>query len=304
MKLSAQDTERFYRIWWALLRYVNAQHRIVPDLPPVPGKGTLNSHDAHQIRQVLWASEALREAFMSDNPAGLPAADLALVASWRDRVAGEFFIFRHLKKYSVFLAQERPPKAYGVLGLASSIQEIIPSQALPVLVKAVLLPFEGKIIYDSLLAPYPVTFGSGIRSNLNEDYRQAQERGGVITSLEPRSAEDIRQAIRASNRKVLEAFRKDLAASGLSLKMIEQHANTIETFTDAYLSACDPPRSLLDLNVDDLQRYQRERDKGSDLVSFKRLARFLLNTGRIDWDNAEAMQDFLKQSQRESTSKS
>ncbi len=304
MKLSAQDTERFYRIWWALLRYVNAQHRIVPDLPPVPGEMRLKSEDAHRIRQVLWASDELREAFIADNPAGLPAADLALAASWRDRVTGQFFILRHLKKYSIFLAQERPPKAYGVLGLASSIQEITPSPALPVLVQAVLLPFEGKIIYDSLLVPYPVTFGSGIRRNLNDGYRQIQERGEVIISLDPRSVEDIRQAIHTSNRKVLEAFRKDLAASGLSLKMTEQHASTITTFTDAYLSASDPPRSLLDLDVDDLQRYQRERGKSSDLVSFKRLVRFLLNTGRIDWDNAEDMQDFLKRRQRETTSKS
>jgi hypothetical protein len=304
VKLSAQDTERFYRIWWALLRYVNAQHRIGPDLPPVPGEMGLKTEDAHRIRQVLWASEEMREAFVAENPAGLPAADLALAASWRDRVAGQFFILRHLKKYSIFLAQERPPKAYGVLGLVSSIQEIVPSPALPVLVEAVLLPFEGKIVYDSLLTSYPVTFGSGIRRNLNDDYRQVQERGGVTTSLEPRSVDDIRQAIRSGNGKVLEAFRKDLAASGLSSKMAEQHAGTIATFTDAYLSAWDPPRSLLDLDVDDLQRYQHERGNSSDLASFKRLVRFLRNTGRIDWDDAEDMKDFLKQRQRETTSKS
>jgi hypothetical protein len=87
--------------------------------------------------------------------------------------------------------------------------------------QAVLLPFESKIIYDSLLVPYSVSFGSGIRRSLNEDYRQAQECDGVITSLEPRSLGDAQQTIRTSNRKVLEAFRKDLAASSLSFKMIE-----------------------------------------------------------------------------------
>jgi hypothetical protein len=76
-----------------------------------------------------------------------------------------------------------------------------------------------------------------------------------------------------------------------------------ETFTDTYLSACDPPRSLLDLNVDDLQRYRGGQGKNAALVSFKRLIRFLLNTGRIDWDNAETMQNFLKQRQRSNTSK-
>ena len=73
------------------------EHRIVPDLPPLPGEGTLNGQEAHQIREVLWASDALREAFIADNLASLPATDLALVASWRERVAGRFFILRHLK---------------------------------------------------------------------------------------------------------------------------------------------------------------------------------------------------------------
>jgi hypothetical protein len=145
---------------------------------------------------------------------------------------------------------------------------------------------------------------AAVSASLNEDYRQAQERDGVITSLEPRSLEDVRQAIRTSNRKVLEAFRKDLAASSLNFKMIEQHANTIKTFTDAYLAACNSPRSLLDLNVDDFSGTGVDKVKNADLVSFKRLIRFLLNTGRIDWDNAETMQNFLKQRQRSNTSKS
>ncbi len=90
---------------------------------------------------------------------------------------GTVFILRHLK-YSVFLAEEQRPRAYGVLGLVSPIQEIISSRALPVLVQAVLLPFESKIIYDSLLVPYSVSFGSGIRRSLNEDY--ARLRNAVV----------------------------------------------------------------------------------------------------------------------------
>ena len=113
MRLSAQDTQRFYRIWWPLLRYVNAKHHIVPDLPPLPGEGTLNGQDAYQIREVLWASDALREAFIADNPASLPAADLALVASWRERVAGRFFILRHLK---ILCLPRRRATAQGLWG--------------------------------------------------------------------------------------------------------------------------------------------------------------------------------------------
>ena len=245
---------------------------------------------------MLWESDELREAFIAENPADLPAADLAIVASWGDRVAGEFFIFRHLKQYTVFLTQEEPPQAYGVLGLVSPIQEIIP-WPLPVLVQAVLLPFEGKIIYDSLLFPYSITFGSGIRRSLNEAYRMVQERDGVITTLQPRPTEETQQVIRRGNRKILAAFRKDLAVSGLSVKMIEHHASTAETFNESYLLAQEPPCSLLDVDSEDLQKYLDKQGKSADLISFKRLVRFLLNTGRIDWDVATDMQSCLKQRQ-------
>jgi len=49
------------------------------------------------LRDALWADDALRDRFIADNPAGLPPADLALVASWRHRLAGSFFIERYLK---------------------------------------------------------------------------------------------------------------------------------------------------------------------------------------------------------------
>jgi hypothetical protein len=32
MRLAPQETERFYRIWFALLHYVNEQLHLVPDL--------------------------------------------------------------------------------------------------------------------------------------------------------------------------------------------------------------------------------------------------------------------------------
>jgi len=137
MQLSAQDTARFYRIWWPLLRYVNAQRQVVPDLPAEPEQTPISVQEAHQIRNVLWESDGLREAFIAENPAGLPAADLAIVTSWRHRVMGQFFIFRHLKQYTVFLTEGEPPQAYGVLGPASPIQEVVP-RPLPTLVKAVL----------------------------------------------------------------------------------------------------------------------------------------------------------------------
>jgi hypothetical protein len=96
--------------------------------------------DVAQVRDVLWADVGLREAFIAQNPAGLSAADLAIVASWQHRRAGAFVGLRHLKKYSVFLSSE-DSAVYGVLGLVSGLDEILPF--VPCYVNAVLLPWEG-----------------------------------------------------------------------------------------------------------------------------------------------------------------
>ena len=66
---------------------------------------------------------------------------------------------------------------------ASSIEEMFPSFALPRYSKAVLLPFEGKIIYDSLLSTFNITYGSGMRKSFNEEYRELKNKAGVITTL-------------------------------------------------------------------------------------------------------------------------
>jgi hypothetical protein len=182
MQLAQEQAERFYRIWFALLQYVNLKLQISEIFPDEPTIGAIPTQVALQIRNALWADERLREAFVAANPAGLDERDLALVTSWKDRVAGRFFIFRHLKKYTVFIGEGSPSKVYGVQGLLAPFEEVIGSQ-LPLMVEAVLLPFEGQITYDGLLSAFPIYFGGGIRGGLNDDYRGAKERGQIITSL-------------------------------------------------------------------------------------------------------------------------
>ena len=60
------------------------------------------------------------------------------------------------------------------------------------MVEAVLLPFNDKIIYDSIFFPYSMTFGGGIRRSFNDAYQEAKSRFGIITSL-PFSTEKVEQ---------------------------------------------------------------------------------------------------------------
>jgi hypothetical protein len=126
---------------------------------------------------------------VQENPHHLSAAELAIVAGWKHAVIGGFFVFRYSKQYAVFLTDKNPPKAYGVLALASPFEELV-GPYLPVMVKGVLLPMNGRIIYDGLLESYSISFGPGIRKSLNKGFQQAKESSGIITSL-PEGCEEM-----------------------------------------------------------------------------------------------------------------
>jgi hypothetical protein len=298
MQLAPEQAARFYRIWLALLHNVNEQQHLVPSFPVGEEDAPLPLSDEMRLRNTLWADDGLRERFMSANPAGLSSADLAVVASWQYRRAGSFYLVRALKKYMVFLSEDVPPRAYGVLGLSTPIEELA-GGSLPVFVQAVLLPFEGQIIYDGLLQWYAVVFGPRIRTRLNAEYRNAQEREGVITTLGPaKTATDLQEggtAVLAGNDRILQAFRKDLSSKGLSSKMVEQHAGTIEDFAQTCVLSHEPPHGLLDTRLADVQSYLLTHGNKTVTTSFKRFVRFLEETGRMGYEQAEVLREWLKQ---------
>ena len=301
MILAAHETERFYRIWFAMLSYANRRLQLMRDLPVSPHQGSIDVQDAYKVATAVWADDALRHGFIKENPARLPPEDLALARSWDRRVAGDFYIFRFLKKYTVLIDQSEYARVYGVLGLVSPIEDVIRGP-LPILARMTLLPFDGRITYDGLLAPYNVYFGSGIRGNLNDIYRLANERGAIITSLEApalASPQQSRAEIAKRNDKLITAFRRDLAQSRLSMKMVVQHAENIETFAHAYLLEQAPPRGLIELTSADIVAWLAQaklpQAAHKTLVnSLKRFVRFLHGTYRIEDAAARQMLDILK----------
>lgn len=296
MQLSSQQVERFYRIWFALLRFVNDRSELISAFPARGQEATLSVADEMQLRHALWADEALLEDFVATNAAGLSRRDLAIVTSWRDRLTGGFFVMRALKTSTVFLSDRPPPHAYGVLGLLRPIEEAV-GLSLPFYTQAVLLPFEGQITYDGLLQSSAVSFGPGIRRRLSEAYHNAKEREGIITSLKrtlPISVDEQRTQIEDRNAKLLQAFGKHLTKAGLSLKMVEQHVSMIGAFAQAVLLSQDPPRGLLEMTPADLQAYLHSA-RTPPATSFKRFVRFLTETGRMEYEQAQALRQVLKQ---------
>ncbi len=105
------------------------------------------------------------------------------MAAWRQAVVGKFYVLRYLKRYTVFLDDKDPPKAYGVLGIYDEIENVLFVRKPPILVETALFPWRDKITYDGLMHSYNVYFGAGIRASLEDAYRKAKATTGIIETL-------------------------------------------------------------------------------------------------------------------------
>jgi hypothetical protein len=221
--IPVEEGKLFYRLYAALCSYANSKLKLVPeDFSDSEQFTSLPLETRQKVRDAVFAQPELIDQFVQANPSQLTAAELAIVAGWKHAVIGKFYVFRYLQAHAVFIKTEAPVKAYGVLALASSFEEVV-GPYLPVMVKCILLPINGRIIYDGLMTTYNVYFGPGIRRSMNEEYKRAKETYGIITSLPEGSTPRV----------VKKAPTKQPAASGGTAE-VKVVVEAIGDLTDAF----------------------------------------------------------------------
>ncbi len=181
MILPEKDAELFYRLMWPLLFYANKKYQVIKGLnsPDFRGEDKIKILKLHEK---IFSHPQIIDEFVSENTFKFNEEELGIIRSWKNFVKDTFVVMSHLKEYSVFLQAYENPKAYGVVGIKSEIEEFTPF--LPMMAETILLPFKGKIIYCGIINPYPVHIGSNMRRGFNADYQKAKSRFGIITSLE------------------------------------------------------------------------------------------------------------------------
>ncbi|MBU0656781.1 MAG: hypothetical protein KJ914_16790 [Gammaproteobacteria bacterium] len=185
MKLSREDADLFFRLMWELQFFVKEKLGMLPEYRDVASyQNDCNFEEKAQVRDAVYDNLHLLKQFVQENPQGLSPEELAIVSSWQWFVRGEFFIERLLKKYAIFIPMGEDKQVYGVLGLYQSLDEMIHPSQLPRAVKAVLLPFKGKIIYDGLFHGYNVYFGSHYTADLKERYLVAKQNNRIVESFD------------------------------------------------------------------------------------------------------------------------
>jgi len=283
MRLPASEVARFYTLYPAVLLYANQQLGLARQVTTIPQILAMPEEEQYALRAAFYGHRELIDAFVHTNPQQFSDADLALVESWKHFVQGQFYVFRHLKLYTVFLEASDTPKAYGVLALHDDFTDLFPH--VPRLIDTVLLPFHHQITYDGQCRYYNIFFGRGITSRLNDSYQLAKAHDGIITSLP------------------VEA-RPDAPRDEEQLQFYLRNARHREMYANEIVALVQKNRSLETLYHQEMGRVhartysQRLRDIGLSGVWFAILEGITIASGRTRQEVEQAVQRIVPQHQR------
>ncbi len=186
MKLSPEECKLFFELMYSLHRYANQKLKTIPEIKDVKSYEDASVEQKIQIRDALFQNaHPVIDSFVDDNPDDFSSFELDLVKKWKYFQQETFYLERHLKKYSIFISND--DQVYGVCGLSDDLEDMIPKPHLPFMLRTVLLPFEGKIVYDGLVTSYRLFFGSGVKNRLKESYLAAKQNNRIIETLGPAS---------------------------------------------------------------------------------------------------------------------
>ena len=179
MVLTIDERKNFFKNWLKLLTFVNNKYDIIKNFGNPKSPVGLKIEELMQIRDKLWENDFLINEYLEK--AKLNNYDKDIVYSWNKNVKGKFLFIRSLKKYSVFM-ELNEKILYGVHGISSPIIDIMPY--IPIMLQTTLIPYDGKIIFDSLIKRDNISFGRNMRESFNEEYMELKKNFGIRTVLE------------------------------------------------------------------------------------------------------------------------
>ncbi|MBN2852917.1 MAG: SEC-C domain-containing protein [Clostridia bacterium] len=182
-QLSPSECREFYETWYGLMGFVNEKKNIIRERIKAVYPNEISDVRVHKVREVLWEEPDLIDEYIS--VADLTREQKEILGLWRTRHRKvNMIVMEYLPEYAVVIAtnEEGEDRLYGVKGISNSVANVL-KQELPTQAETVLLPFKGKIIYDSFMNTMPVKLLEGAKKFMQELYDVAKKHG-IITSLE------------------------------------------------------------------------------------------------------------------------
>ena len=183
MILPTQDGMEFFAILMPLLRWVKKLKGAKAAIREAKKTHPHSYIEEQTLLGVIWNRPELIDRYLTQKGMSLSELARSVLHQWRHSfVYGTFIIERFLKTGAVFISAH-DGRTYLVSGITSEIEESLNKKVLPCLVDTALLPFKGRIVYDSAMLSMPNIIDKDGAKELAKVYQEARRKGQIIESL-------------------------------------------------------------------------------------------------------------------------
>jgi hypothetical protein len=180
MGLTQKEYSRFLGVKIRLMHFVGSEKGELPkDMSVESFSDDMDIATKLSYQEALYKNPEYFEKFAKDNPYNLSAEDVETAYNFRHFKKGSFWLLKYLKNHTIFLDDRF---AYGVLALGEPFEAFFGNEV-PRLIETVLLPFNGKIVYDGVIRSSALIAGTNATASLKNEYNILKARYGLITQL-------------------------------------------------------------------------------------------------------------------------
>ena len=184
-QLTQDEAAEFYEIFYGLLAFVNDKKNVLRKRIRLESMEQITEQELKKVSDLLWEQPDLIDAYLTEREHSEETHEI--LRSWRTRFIKErFLVMEYKNDHTLFMGtlgedEDAIDRVFAVKGLLNPVSDILRRQ-LPAHVETVLLPFKGKIVYDTFMTTYTIGFGKGITKMFEEMHRDALSRG-IVTDL-------------------------------------------------------------------------------------------------------------------------
>ena len=180
MTLTDNEFKEYIETHLYFLFYVGKQTKLLHRAMDFKTFKNLGTKEKFDCREEFLKKPKLLNDYLRLNFERLETEKIKILEGFKKRISGDFVVLKYLKDYAVFVDLKKS-KVYLVKALGDKFEKMISET--PKMVRATILPFKEKIIYDGFLEPYGITIGQGIKKDLNGLYREAKEKRELISEI-------------------------------------------------------------------------------------------------------------------------
>ena len=183
MILTPQEYNAFLEVHLGLLYYTGKKADLLNDGTSLQDFKDFPLENKFECREYFNDHPGILEEYVKLSQDKLSNEQMRILGGFRRSVMSDYFIIlKCLKEYAVFIESDSK-KVFGVLGLSNPFQDFF--HDFPIIVKATILPYHDKIIYDGFLQSYGTYLGQNMTWEYDEIYKEAKQNRQIITSLDP-----------------------------------------------------------------------------------------------------------------------